>query len=193
MESQQLRAALAAAQAGEAEGYEALLAAYGPRLYGYFLRATGDAHDSEDLLGELTLRLLKRLKDYDDRGRFEPWLFRIAANLVRDRFRRQKSRGPRVSLWAGRSEGAPLAEQLPAQVPAVDADLIATEASDQLDEAMAGLDETTRQTLLLRYFGQMSYKEIADVLSCPIGTVLARAHRGLRTLRRLMGSEDGVE
>ena len=83
MDQQQLRKTIAAAKAGDAEGYRVLLEAYGSRLYGYFLRATGSSHDAEDMLGELMLRLVRRLESYDERGRFEQWLFRIAANMVR--------------------------------------------------------------------------------------------------------------
>ncbi len=59
MDAQELRTTVAAAQAGDALAYRALLDAYGPRLYGYFFRATGSHHDSEDLLGEMMLRLVK--------------------------------------------------------------------------------------------------------------------------------------
>ena len=98
MDQQQLREIIASAKSGDAEGYEALLEAYGPRLYGYFLRATRSHHDAEDLLSELMLRLVRRMKSYDERGRFDQWLFRIAANMVRDRIRRIKARPSVASL-----------------------------------------------------------------------------------------------
>ena len=85
MNPQQLRDTIEKAQAGDAQAYEGLLAAYQSRLYGYFYRATSVHHDAEDLLGELVLRLVRTLPRYDHIGRFEPWLFRMAANLVRDR------------------------------------------------------------------------------------------------------------
>jgi DNA-directed RNA polymerase specialized sigma24 family protein len=47
--------------------------------------------------------------------------------------------------------------------------------------------------ILLRYFGQMSFREIADLYQCPLGTVLAKVHRGLAALRKLMGGQDGME
>ena len=61
---------------------------------------------------------------------------------------------------------------------------------DDLTSALDDLDETTRQMILLRHFGQMSFKEIADCCQCPIGTVLARVHRGYKKLRELIGEED---
>ena len=187
MEVERLRAMIAAAKAGSAEGYEALLDAYGPRLYGYFFRATRNHHDAEDLLSGVMLRLVRMLGKYDERGRFEPWLFRIAANMVRDRIRRRKAKPLPASLSAESESGDSLADHLPGRVEAVDSGLLAAEASADLREALEKLDPTTREMILLRHFGQMSFKEIAEMLECPIGTALARVHRGIKALRRLMG------
>ena len=193
MESQRLPEVIARAQKGEARAYEALLEAYGSRLYGYFLRAVGSHHDAEDLLGEMALRLVSRLGAYDDRGRFEPWLFRIAANLVRDRIRRARTNPAPASLSAEDESGGSLAERLPGEAPRADLGLMQGEASAELAEALARLDELTRQMIVLRHYGQLSYREIADLCECPVGTVLARVHRGLKALRRWMGADDGTE
>jgi len=190
MEDQRLRAIIASARVGSSEAYQALLEAYGPRLYGYFFRATRSHHDAEDMLAELMLRLVRRLKSYDERGRFERWLFRIAANIVRDRFRRMKVRPAAMSLSAEHDSDSPLAQRIAGDGPAVDDRMMAAEASAELNAAMEKLDFTTREMILLRYFGQMSFKELAKSFHCPLGTALARVHRGLRTLRRLMGPSD---
>ncbi|MFP3938368.1 MAG: RNA polymerase sigma factor [Phycisphaerae bacterium] len=191
MEPRQLRAAIASARQNSAEGYRALLEAYGPRLYGYFYRATGDHHDAEDLVGEVMLRLVRELKRYDERGRFEPWLFRVAANALRDRIRRRRSRPAGQSLSAGADSD--WASNLPDDGPDPDAPAEAEEASEQLNRAMDRLDETTRQMILLRHFGQLSFREVAELTGQPLGTVLARVHRGIRQLRRIMGADDGTE
>jgi RNA polymerase sigma-70 factor (ECF subfamily) len=186
MDRERLTASISAAQAGDAEGYRAILEAYGPRLYGYFLRAVRSHHEAEDLLGELMLRLVRRLDDYDDQGRFEHWLFRVAANLVRDRIRRGKSRPTPTSLSIDDEDGQPLAGRLAAADRPVDADLLAGEDARALSAALDQLDETTRQMILLRHDGEMSFKEIAEVMDVPLGTALAKVHRGLRSLRSLM-------
>jgi len=189
MEPQRLRAVILAAQSGDCGAYRELLDAYGRRLYGYFLRATNSHHDAEDLLGEMMLRLVSRLGKYDDRGRFEPWLFRIAANMVRDRIRRAKSSPPPASLSGDSESGPGLADQVLAGGDEVDRRLLAKETSDQLQEALKKLDELSREMILLRHFGQMSYREIADLFQCPLGTALARVHRGLKALRRMMSKD----
>ena len=177
------------AQAGDPGAYRELLDMYGRRLYGYFLRATGSHHDAEDLLGEVMLRLVSKLDKYDDRGRFEPWLFRIAANMVRDRIRRSKANPMPASLSIDSEAGASRADQLMAETGRIDAGLLAEETSEQLQRALLRLDETTREMILVRHFGQMSFKEIADLFQCPLGTALARVHRGLKALRRMMGAD----
>ncbi len=186
MDAEQLRAAIVSAQAGEAEGYQALLDGYGPRLFGYFIRATGNGHDAEDLLSELMLRLVRQLGRYDHRGRFEPWVFRIAANMVRDRIRRRKVKPTPVSLSAGSSAGGTMADVLAGRSTPVDAGLLADESSIELQGALNKLDATTREMVLLRYFSEMSFKELSKMFECPIGTVLARVHRGLGILRKVM-------
>jgi len=187
MQGERLRETIASAQAGSADAYRALLRVYGPRLYGYFYRATRNHHDAEDLLGEISLRLVRRLKTYDERGRFDPWLFRIAANMVRDRIRRIKTAPSALSFSFGDDEsGASPIDRIADDAAPVDAAALAAEASGALQDALAKLDEPTREVILLRHFGGMSYKEIAEVCGCPLGTVLARVHRGLKKLRVIM-------
>ena len=175
---------VAAAKAGRADGFQRLMSAYGARLYGFFFRATGSHHDAEDLLGDLSLRLVRMIKTYDDRGRFEPWLFRIASNLVRDRIRRRQVRsivGPITD-----AEGQPMEDELPGKNLPVEAGLLAAEESGRLKTALEKLDDVTREMILLRHFADMSFKDIADLFECPIGTALAKVHRGLRSLRRML-------
>ncbi len=193
MDPQQLQATIEAARDGSAEAYKALLEAYWPRLYGYFLRAARNHHEAEELLGELALRLVRQLDKYEDRGRFDHWLFRMAANLVRDRIRRLKVR-PRVgSLSVGDEDDEPLAGRIPGEAEPVDGRLLAGEASERLGEALDRLEPLTREMILLRHYSDMSFKELARTFDCPIGTALARVHRGLKKLRRLMGDSDEAD
>ncbi|MBN1943160.1 MAG: sigma-70 family RNA polymerase sigma factor [Phycisphaerae bacterium] len=192
MNTEQLRETIAQAGAGDARAYQRLLAGFGPRLYGYFYRATGRHHDAEDLLGELTLRLVRTLPMYRDQGRFEPWLFRIAANMVRDRIRRKKTRPQPASLSVEDEQGHSPSEGIPARMRDVDAGVLAQEASARLEDALQSLDETTRQMILMRHFGEMSFKDIADMFQCPLGTALAKVHRGMQRLREELEDREGT-
>ncbi len=190
MESQRLRKDIAAAQAGIAEGFESLLATFGPRLYGFFLKATGNHHEAEDLLGEISIRLVKNLGNYDHRGRFEPWLFRIAANMLRDRRRRASSRSTTFSLNASDDETMALEDRVSSNTAAPGHRIEVQEDVESLDEALNQLDDVTRQLIVMRHFGDMSFKEISQTCEMPLGTVLARVHRGLKSLRKMIGTQD---
>ena len=183
MEPDRLRAIVSAARAGSDQAYREILANFGPRLYGFFYRATRSSHDAEDLLGEVMLRLVRRLPDYDEQGRFEPWLFSIAANLVRDRIRRSRVRPSAVSLDAESGGGSALAETLAGADRPVEAGLVRAEIREALDRALQRLEPEARSMVLLRHFGQMSFREIAEIFQCPVGTVLAKVHRALKTRR----------
>ncbi|MEM8836230.1 MAG: sigma-70 family RNA polymerase sigma factor [Planctomycetota bacterium] len=134
---------------------------------------------SEDLAEEITQSVFVTLAEqigsgrYDERGTFEPFLFRITMNRVRDDARKRKARG--ISLAP---EFAAEAAAAPSQTPEADpGELLA------LREAMNGLGDADRQIIELRHHGGLSFKHIADLLREPMGTVLARHHRALRKLR----------
>ena len=192
MNTEQLRETIAQAKTGDARAYQRLLAGFGPRLYGYFYRATGRHHDAEDLLGELTLRLVRTLQTYRDQGRVEPWLFRIAANMVRARSGRKRTRPQPASLSFEDDQGRTMADALPAADRDVDEDMLSAEMSASLEDALQSLDETTRQMILLRHFGDMSFKDIAEMFQCPLGTALAKVHRGLQRLRYELERRNGA-
>jgi RNA polymerase sigma-70 factor (ECF subfamily) len=185
MEQRQLSAVIAAARAGCEQAYQELVGCFGPRLYGYFLRATGSADGAEELLGELMLRLVRGLPEFDDRGRFEPWIFSIAANLVRDRIRRWRTHPPAVSLDGSTDEQSSLGETIVDETAADDS-LARGERQKAVRKALSTLDDRSRQMVLLRYFGELSFKEIAGMFECPIGTVLARVHRAHKALRKVL-------
>ncbi len=177
----------------DGEAYQRLLAEYGPRLYGFFLRATGSHHEAEDLLGELMLRVVRGSDSYDERGKLESWLFRIGSNLLRDRIRRRKSSPAAMSMELESPSGTSVGESIPDDGPMPDASLRTLELSERVQKALDRLDESSRQMVLLRHFAEMSFKEIAEVFSCPIGTVLAKVHRALKALRQILETEHELE
>jgi RNA polymerase sigma-70 factor (ECF subfamily) len=130
--------------------------------------------------------MLRALDGYQENGRFEPWLFSIAANLARDWRRRQ---GRSMVVPAGGSQEEAQAAAVSGE-PDVDCGLIQAEQADQLQQALAGLSEAEREVVTLRFFSDLSFKEIAEVLKVPLGTALARAHRGLKHLRDKMRPDD---
>ena len=178
---------------GRPEAFNWLLETYGRRLYAYFLRTSGSTHDADDLLQEIFVRLIEKIGDYKHQGRFEHWLFRIAANLARDRIRRLQRSPSSLSLDAADTEKNDLTAQLASSEPPPDAPMQLDQLRDELQEALAQLPEIDREIIVMRHYSQMSFKEIARQFNMPIGTALAKVHRGLKRLRSIMEPKDTSE
>lgn len=188
-----LDATLQRARRRDPEALAALVDAYGRRLYGLLFRLTGSRDTADDLLQETFLRVVRTIESYEHDGRFESWLFRIAANLARDHARRGRKRGASRSLGPLNEDSDRGGIDLPASGPAQPgAGLLHAEARERLQRCLGRLPETDREIILLRHFAELSFREIAEMLGVPLGTALARAHRALERLRREMGANGGA-
>jgi len=192
MDDEALAEVIRGAQRGESASFDRLVESYSGRIYGFLYRVTGSKHDAEDLMQEVFLRLVRTIAAYEHVGRFEAWLFRIAANLARDRVRRVRRSPLEVELAAGGSGEASdagrgrSAEGVAASGRVAEAGLVLDEEIDALNAALAVLPAAEREVIMLRHFSQMSFKEIAQTMGTPLGTALARSHRGLCRLREIM-------
>jgi RNA polymerase sigma-70 factor, ECF subfamily len=139
-------------------------------LYRYAYRLTGGAADAEDLAQETFLKAQSHLRQLRDPGRARPWLFSILRNayLHRARSDRQERRVPL-------DEVGDLAEPLPEALPAVD--------PERLQVVLNELPEVFRTPIILYYFEDFSYRDIADQMDLPIGTVMSRLARAKAHLR----------
>ena len=122
--------------------------------------------------------------EYAEQGRFEAWLFRVAMNRIRDEVRR-------VRRHATPTDPELLAEN--ASGPSSGAETERGEQAESLDRlraAMNGLSDSDREIVELRHHAGMSFKQMADLLNEPLGTLLARHHRALRKLKDLITAGD---
>jgi RNA polymerase sigma-70 factor (ECF subfamily) len=172
------------AQAGLAESFDGLIDLYANRLYGYFYRSSRSATSAEDQVQDVFLRLIPAIKRYDHREQFEAFLFRIAGNLNRDRIR--KSRRSKERSFAFDEEELPGMTTADTHLPAPLAALEQAENIDAMQAAMDRLPAAEREVIVLRHFSELSFAEIASVMDTPLGTALARAHRGLKKLRTML-------
>ena len=182
MDDNRLNQAIHQCQQGEPAGFEHLAQVFGPRLYRYFLRLTGSPADADDLLQDLFVRLMEKMNTYRHKDRFERWLFTVAANLGRDHFRRIGRSGA-VSLDSG-------ADGLADDQPGPTGHAVNAELHDRLQGAMTQLSAVDREIMVLRHYGGLSFKELADHFQMPIGTVLAKVHRGLKRLQEILKDHD---
>lgn len=192
-ETAELRDLVERARQGDPSAYDTLVDLYANRLYGFLYRLTGSRTDAEDLLQDLFLRVVRTLPQYDHRGALEGWLFRIATNLARDHIRRIRRTPPTLSIQAepetdgDRSctwrQPADASAQAPGQR------MERGEDADALQQALAVLPAPEREVIMLRHFSDMGFADIAEVMGTPLGTALARAHRGLAKLRRMLAGD----
>ncbi|MDD5458495.1 MAG: sigma-70 family RNA polymerase sigma factor [Phycisphaerae bacterium] len=163
-------------QKGDREAFGTLVEMYSGRCFGYFYRLSGQREISEDLLSELFVKLVEKIQLY--RGpSFEPWLFTIAANVWHDYLRGKQKR------------------QKVLEAAVKDADELVVENRDDderidtLQKALGMVDDQTRELMVMRFSGQMSFKEISEARGEPIGTTLSKVHRGLKKLREIINAQ----
>ncbi len=161
-------------QAGEFSSLQELVGRYERNLYNFLARYTGDAHLAEDIFQETFLRLIERREQFDpDRG-FRPWLYSIAANLARDACRRREVRS--------RFGAEALVERAVQEPPDVEAER--REEMDLVRATLAELPEDARSMVLLHFYQGLRYKEVAEILDVPVGTVKSRVHWAVERLCR---------
>jgi len=170
----------------EPEALCKLVETYSPRVFGLLYRLTGSRDAAEDLLQETFLRVVRVIGEYRHVGKFESWLFRISANLARDRARRLVRRGEsgvaeRRDAMAspGTGDAGNPAEYLARQ-----------EMEQRLAACLQRLSAAEREVIVLRHYSGLAFREIAAILKIPLGTALARAHRALQRLRQELADED---
>lgn len=174
-ESDHLAQIVIGCKKGDAGSFSQLVDIYANRCYGYFYRLTGRKDVSDDLLGELFVKLVENISSYKG-GHFDSWLFTVASNVFHDHLR-EKQRQERL-LDAGKRQ---------IESKATEAKQYVNERIDKLQEQLGRLDADTRELIILRFYSQVSFKEIAAMRFEPIGTTLSKLHRGLKKLRQLMG------
>lgn len=151
-----------------------LLRHYEEGLYGYLWQMLKNQHDSEDALQDTFRKALEALPAYREESHFKSWLFRIGHNTGIEIIRRRQRIGEMPEALEGHLD-APSSGPREA--------LIQRERADELHDAIAALPQPERAVVLLRLQEELSFKEIAQVLNAPLGTVLARMHKAKKRLR----------
>jgi RNA polymerase sigma-70 factor (ECF subfamily) len=147
-----------------------LVADYYESLYRYAYRLTGCSADAEDLTQEAFCQAQMKLSQLRDQNRAKAWLFSILRNAYLHRLRAEKHE-PRLSL-DGMSD---LAQPVPESLPEVD--------PERLQRALNELEEVFRTPIILYYFEDFTYREIAEQMDLPMGTVMSRLARAKSYLR----------
>jgi RNA polymerase sigma-70 factor (ECF subfamily) len=168
---------------GEEAAWEDLVKVHTRRVYAICYRFVGTDQEAQDLTQEIFLRVFRSLKSFrSGEGSFAVWLARLSRNLLIDHYRRTKLERVTDSI----EEQLPMLEEKTSMSSRTDGLVAGREASDLLQGALQKLSPELRETVILRDLEELEYKEIAQVLNVPEGTVKSRLNRGRAELARVL-------
>ncbi len=170
---------------GEEAAFAEILDRYRGAIYNLCYRMTRNAEDARDLGQEVFIKVFSLLDRFDENYAFSSWLFRIATNHCIDHLRRNRLRFLSLEGSVGQ-DGEEYELQLPDAGPGPDAVLQRKQVLERLGEVINELPPHYKAITLLRHDQQLSYEEIAEILSLPLGTVKARIHRARRQIQQLL-------
>src|SRR5690242_1222458 len=168
---------------GNETAWEDLVKTHTRRVYSICYRFTSSDSEAQDLTQDVFLRVFKNLASFrSGEGSFVVWLSRLTRNLLIDHYRRTKLERSTESL----EEQAPILEEKAETLSKTDRMLAGREASEILQGALQKLSPELRETVILRDLEELEYREIAQVLNVPEGTVKSRLNRGRAELGRVL-------
>ena len=174
---------------GDSSAWAELVRAQHRRVYGLCYRFTGNAADAEDLTQDVFLKIYSNLSRFDTvRGSLQVWIATMTRNLLVDNFRRTRNLRSTGSLdegWESAEELKPV-DRLTAHGPSPHESAAQKELAKMVQNALARVSADLREAVILRDLQDMDYKEIAQVLGIPEGTVKSRISRGRAELARLL-------
>lgn len=168
--------------AGNKEAFGRLYEKYAGQIFSYLFYRTGEHHTAMDMMETVLLKAWENLPNFGEKGRgmnFRAWLYRMAHNAMVDYHRSHK---PEIGLEI-------LAEQ-PDHLPHAAKLVEIAEAQEYLMGRLEKLDDVSRQVLILRFYAEMSPKEISQIMGISEGNVRVVQYRALKKMRDLMGDDD---
>ncbi len=166
---------------------EDLITRHKKRVFSYIMMIVRDRHLAEDVFQDTFIKVIQTLKrgTYNDEGKFLPWVLRIAHNLIIDHFRRVK----RMPVVNGGDDFDIFSILTLSQVNAEDK-LTKRQIRSDVRKAIENLPIEQREVLIMRYYIDMSFKEIADTTNCSINTALGRMRYALINLKKMLEKQD---
>lgn len=177
-------------RSGDVDAYELLVLRYQARVYSHVCRMLGNGDEAADVTQEVFVKVYTTLNQFRGQASFQTWLYRVTANLCVDRHRR-RLRSPQI----GRSLDAPVetdSGEVEAEYPDTDPEgspedsVLSKELQVRVREAMDQLSEKLKSVMVMHDLDGLSYEEIADVLSIPLGTVKSRLFHARAALKELL-------
>ncbi len=167
---------------GDPDAFAQIVRQYGPQLLGYINKLNGSDNSSEDVFQETFKRVHEKSHTFKGE-RLKPWIYRIATNIVFDRARRKKRLkfvSLNISSEDGKAEAVAMIQASPDSDPKHQ--ILKKERAHKVRQALETLPQRQKAALVLSYYQQLSYTEVADVMGCSVGTVKTQVFRALRAL-----------
>ena len=170
-------------QAGDVSCFQILVDRYQNKVYSYIMMLVRDRQLADDLFQDTFLKIIRTLKGgaYKEEGKFIQFAMRIAHNLIIDYFRKEK----RLPMVDPTKEDYDMLANARMKDPSVEERIITEQIYDDLRKMINRLPDEQREVLNLRFYSDMSYKEIADVTNVSINTALGRMRYALINLRKI--------
>ena len=172
---------------GKESALSELISRHKSRIYTSIYLLVKDEYLAEDIFQDTFIKVIKTLKAgrYNEEGKFLPWVLRIGHNLVIDYFRREK-RKPIIT----NSDGFDIFDVIGLHDESMEEKMVKQQTHDDLKKLIHLLPSEQKEVLIMRHYGELSFKEIADLTEVSINTALGRMRYALNNLRKMMISKE---
>lgn len=172
---------------GEEKALEVLITRHKQKIFGFIYSKVGDKYLTEDIFQDTFIKVIKTLKhgNYNEEGKFLPWVMRIAHNLVIDHFRKA-SRIPKFN----RTDEFDIFSVLGDDSGNMETKMIQSQLYSQITHIIKDLPKDQREVLTMRIYNELSFKEISEHTGVSINTVLGRMRYALINMRKLVAKKE---
>lgn len=173
---------------GNNQAFDELLMRNKQRVYAYILQMVKDPDTAEDIFQETFVKAIMTIRQgrYNEVGKFSAWISRIARNLIIDFFRQEKAE----AAVSTDDENFDILNRKEFSEGTIEDMMIDSQIRSDIRKIIMHLPEKQREVLMMRYYKNLSFKEIADITGVSINTALGRMHYAIQNLRRLAKEND---
>lgn len=170
--------------AGDENSLAILVERHQSKIYGYIYSKVSDRDLTEDIFQETFFKVIHTLKSkkyYNEEGKFLSWVLRIANNLIVDKFRNDKK-----MMMKRDTEEYSIFSAITDNAPNIEKELIKNQVDIDLKRIIQKLPQDQKEVLMMRYYSDMSFKEIADITGVSVNTTLGRMRYAITNLRKVI-------
>ncbi len=171
---------------GDSRAFETLLGRHKKPVYRFIYRYVRQKETADEIFQDSLMKIVRAASSYQRGARFSVWMYTIVRNTVYDRLRRERHRRQMHELDRplGEDGGATLGDTIPGNSPDGEEEARKQQLQERLGEAVEALNPDQREVFIMRQHQGLAFKEIAEIMGCPVNTAKTRMRYALETLRR---------